>query len=56
MERFARLLFWGRTVLGMSEDDVWMEPLGDLYDQIEIYRQFHGMAKSKEIHYIDEIL
>jgi hypothetical protein len=56
VERFARLLFWGRTVLGMSEDDVWMEPLGDLYDQIEIYRQFHGLAISKEVHYIDEIL
>ena len=40
----------------MSEDDVWMEPLGDLYDQIEIYRQFHGWAISKEVHYIDEIL
>lgn len=40
----------------MSEDDVWLEPFGDLMDQIEIYRQFHGMAKVKEIHYIDEIL
>ncbi len=56
MERFARLLFWGRTLLGMSEDDVWMEPFGDLLDQIEIYRQFHGMAKNKEVYYIDEIL
>lgn len=40
----------------MSEDDVWMEPLGDLYDQIEIYRQFRGLARNKEVHYIDEIL
>lgn len=56
MERFARLLFWGRTLLGMSEADVWFEPFGDLLDQIEIYRQFHGMAKNKELHYIDEIL
>lgn len=56
MERFARLLFWGRTLLGMPETDVWMEPYGDLIDQIEIYRQYHGMEKTKEIHYIDEIL
>lgn len=56
MERFARLLFWGRTLLGMPEDAVWMEPFGDLLDQIEIYRQVHGLARVKEVHFIDEIL
>lgn len=40
----------------MPEYEVWLEPFGDLLDQIEIYRQFHGMAKVKEVHFIDEIL
>ncbi len=31
-------------------------PIGSLLDQIEIYRQFHGMAKPYREYYIDEII
>lgn len=31
-------------------------PLGDLLDQWEIYKQFHGLAKPKREYGIDEII
>jgi hypothetical protein len=31
-------------------------PLGDLLDQWEVYRQFHGLAKVKTEYGIDEII
>jgi hypothetical protein len=31
-------------------------PLGDLLDQWEIYKQFHGLAKPKREVFIDEII
>jgi len=30
-------------------------PIGQLLDQWECYRQFHGMAKPKREHFIDEV-
>ena len=46
-EIFARLIFYGTTLLGRSEKEVWLMPLGHLLDQWEIYKQFHGIAKKQ---------
>ena len=55
-ETFARLLFYGVTLLGRTEREVWLMPLGALLDQWEIYKQFHGLAKAKIECYIDELI
>ena len=44
------------TLLGRSEREVWLMPLGALLDQWEIYKQFHGLAKAKEEYGIEEIM
>ena len=44
-EIFARLIFYGVTLLGRTEREVWLMPFGQLLDQWEIYKQFHGMTK-----------
>jgi len=53
---FARLIFYGVTLLHRSEPEVWLMPLGHLLDQWEIYKQFNGLAKPKRELYIDEII
>jgi hypothetical protein len=53
---FARLIFYGVTLLHRSEQEVWLMPLGHLLDQWEVYRQFHGMAKERREYEIDEIV
>lgn len=53
---FARLIFYGVTLLHRSEPEVWLMPLGHLLDQWEIYKQFKGLAKPKCEFYIDEII
>jgi hypothetical protein len=50
------LLFYGVTLLGRTEREVWLMPLGALLDQWEIYKQFHGLAKVKAEYAIDEIV
>jgi len=55
-ETFARLLFYGVTLLGRAEREVWLMPLGALLDQWEIYKQFHGLAKAKEEVFIDDLV
>ena len=35
---------------------MWLMPLGHLMDQIEIYKQFHGLAKPKKEVTIDEVV
>lgn len=55
-ETFARLIFYGVTLLGRAEREVWLMPLGALLDQWEIYKQFHGLAKAKAEYAIDEII
>jgi len=52
---FARLLFYGVTLLGRPEREVWLMPFGALLDQWEVYKQFNGMAKAKRECYIDEV-
>jgi len=53
---FARLIFYGTTLLGRAEPEVWLMPIGHLLDQWEIYKQFNGLAKAKREYYIDEII
>ena len=55
-ETFTRLLFYGVTLLGRSEREVWLMPLGALLDQWEVYKQFHGLAKAKAETYIDDLI
>ena len=55
-ETFARLLFYGVTLLGRLEREVWLMPLGALLDQWEVYKQFHGIAKQKQAWYIDHVV
>ena len=55
-EAFARLLFYGVTLLGRSEREVWLMPLGALLDQWEVYKQFHGLAKVTAQYAIDDII
>ena len=55
-ETFARLLFYGVTLLGRPEREVWLMPLGALLDQWEIYKQFHGLAKATAEYGIDDII
>ena len=55
-ETFTRLLFYGVTLLGRSECEVWLMPLGALLDQWEVYKQFHGMAKAMLEHFIEDVV
>lgn len=52
---FARLIFYGVTLLNRKEIEVWLMPIGHLLDQWEIYKQFNGMAKPKIITTIDKL-
>ena len=52
-ETFTRLLFYGVTLLGRAEREVWLMPLGALLDQWEVYKQFHGIANPVMECYID---
>jgi hypothetical protein len=53
---FARLIFYGVTLLGRQENEVWLMPIGHLLDQWELYKQWNGLAKPKREYYIDEII
>lgn len=55
-ETFTRLLFYGVTLLGRSEREVWLMPLGALLDQWEVYKQFHGLSKAKSESYINDLI
>ena len=55
-ETFARLIFYGVTLLGRSEREVWLMPLGALLDQWEVYKQYNGLTKIKVEKFIDEII
>jgi hypothetical protein len=44
------------TLLGRSEREVWLMPLGALLDQWEVYRQYHEIAKPKMEYLIDQII
>ena len=53
---FARLIFYGTTLLLRKEDEVWLMPIGELLDQWEIYKQFNGITKQKEQKTIDDAI
>ena len=55
-ETFARLLFYGVTLLGRSEREIWLMPLGALLDQWEVYKQFQGIVKPVMECYIDNVI
>ena len=55
-ETFTRLLFYGVTLLGRSEREVWLMPLGALLDQWEVYKQFNGLAKAKAEYFIEGVI
>lgn len=55
-ETFARMIFYGVTLLGRSEREVWLMPLGALLDQWEVYQQFHGLAKTKVEYSIEDVI
>ncbi|MDD4431616.1 MAG: hypothetical protein PHF61_09485, partial [Bacteroidales bacterium] len=55
-ELFARLIFYGVSLLHRSEQEVWLMPIGHLLDQWEIYRQFHNLTKPKRELYSDDII
>ena len=55
-ETFTRLLFYGVTLLGRSEHEVWLMPLGALLDQWEVYQQYHGLAKAKVEYFIEDVI
>jgi len=55
-ETFARLLFYGVTLLSRPEREVWLMPLGALLDQWEVYQQFHGLTKAKVEYSIEDVI
>ena len=50
------MIFYGVTLLNRREEEVWLMPIGHLLDQWEVYKQFHGLAKSRREHFIDEAI
>lgn len=50
------MIFYGVTLLGRAEAEVWEMRIGHLLDQIELYKQFHGLAEPVIEHFIDEII
>ena len=55
-ESFARLLFYGVSLLHRPEREVWLMPFGALLDQWEVYRQFNGLAKPLGAVSIDDVI
>lgn len=55
-EVFARLIFYGVSLLGRSEREVWLMPIGELLDQWEVYKQYNGMTKAGRERTIDDVL
>jgi len=55
-ESFARLIFYGVSLLQRSEQEVWLMPIGHLLDQWEVYKQYHGLSRPKREYGIDEII
>jgi len=53
---FARLIFYGVTLLGRPEREIWLMPLGELLDQWEVYKQAQGWVSAKKASPIDEAI
>lgn len=50
------MIFYGVSLLGRAEREVWLMPIGALLDQWEIYKQFNGLSKQKVKAAIDELI
>jgi len=55
-ETFTRLYYYGTVQMHMSDSDFWLCPLGLFMDLWECHKQYVGIAKSKEIYNIDDVL
>jgi len=44
------------TLLGRSEREVWLMPLGALLDQWEVYKQYQGIASMKTELSIEDVV
>jgi hypothetical protein len=53
---FIRLIYYGTAHLNRSEDEVWLMPLGHLFDLWECHKQYHGMAKPRREQFIDDVI
>lgn len=53
---FARLIFYGVTLLNRPEREVWLMPIGELLDQWECYKQFNGISKVRRESTIDDVI
>jgi hypothetical protein len=49
-------LFYGVTLLGRNEREVWLMPFGELLDQWEIYKQWHGISKPYRELFVDDVI
>lgn len=55
-ELFTRLLYYGLSVLNLSQTEFWLMPFGLLLDLWERDRQRNGFAKPKREKFIDEVI
>jgi hypothetical protein len=55
-EMFTRLLYFGLANLGLSEDEIWLMPIGKLLDLFECHRQYLGISKPYREIFIDEVI
>ena len=55
-ELFTRFIYWGKTQLLYSDEEVWLMPIGHLLDLIACHKQFLGWEKPKKELSIDDIL
>ena len=53
---FTRLLYYGLSILHLTQEEVWLMPFGLLMDLWECHRQYTGTAKPRTLHTIDEII
>jgi hypothetical protein len=54
-ELFTRLIYYGTAHLGLTMEETWLTPIGFLLDLWECHKQYHGLAKPKREHFIDDI-
>jgi len=53
---FTRLFYYGISQLHLSQDEFWLMSFGLLLDLWECHKQYHGLAKPKREHFIDDII
>jgi hypothetical protein len=53
---FTRLLYYGTTQLGFTQDEVWLMPVGLLLDLWECHREFLGLSAGRRDVGLDEVV